>query len=61
MVEHDQRGIHPPLGAYTHAVEVPSNTRLVFLSGHIGMAPDGTLADGIENQLRQTWANIARS
>jgi 2-iminobutanoate/2-iminopropanoate deaminase len=59
MIPRDPNTVHPPLGAYTHAIEVPSKRRLLFLSGQIGIAPDGTLADGIENQLRQVWRNIA--
>jgi enamine deaminase RidA (YjgF/YER057c/UK114 family) len=56
---HDPSTVHAPLGRYTHAVEVPGGTRLLFISGEVGIKPDGTLADGIENQLRQTWQNIA--
>lgn len=55
---HDPRTIHAPLGHYTHGVEVPPGTRLLFVSGEIGMRPDGTLAEGIEAQLRQAWQNI---
>jgi enamine deaminase RidA (YjgF/YER057c/UK114 family) len=56
---HDPDTVHPPLGRYTHAVEVPQGTRLLFISGEVGIRPDGTLAEGIEGQLRQTWKNIA--
>lgn len=56
---YDPPQIHPPLGRYTHAVEVGPNTRLLTISGQVGIRPDGTLADDIESQLRQTWANIA--
>ena len=56
---HDPADIHAPLGCYTHAIEVPGNMRLLTVSGEIGIRPDGSLAEGIEGQLRQTWANIA--
>lgn len=56
---HDPAAIHAPLGAYTHAVEISGNTRVLTVSGQIGIRPDGSLAEGIEAQLRQTWANIA--
>jgi enamine deaminase RidA (YjgF/YER057c/UK114 family) len=59
LKSYDPAGVHAPLGSYTHAVEVGPNTRLLILSGQIGMRPDGTLAGDIEAQLHQTWANIA--
>jgi 2-iminobutanoate/2-iminopropanoate deaminase len=56
---HDPSTIHAPLGSYTHAIEVPPDARWLFVSGEIGMKPDGKLAEGIEDQLRQSWTNIA--
>ena len=56
---HDPNTIHAPLGHYTHAIEVPRDARLLFVSGQIGIKPDGTLAEGIEGQLRQIWENIS--
>lgn len=32
--------------------------RVLTVSGQVGIRPDGSLAEGIEGQLRQTWANI---
>ena len=34
---------------------------VLYLSGQIGMLPDGTLADGFEAQARQTMENIVAS
>ncbi len=56
---HDPAAIHPPLGSYTHAVEIPGNMRVLTVSGQVGVKPDGSLAEGIEAQLRQAWSNIA--
>jgi len=56
---HDPAGIHAPLGTYTHAVEIGGGMRLLTVAGQVGVRPDGSLAEGIEGQLRQTWANIA--
>ncbi|HWK97411.1 MAG TPA: RidA family protein [Pseudolabrys sp.] len=56
---HDPVGIHAPLGSYTHAVEIGGEMRLLTVSGQVGLRPDGSLAEDIEGQLRQTWANIA--
>jgi enamine deaminase RidA (YjgF/YER057c/UK114 family) len=43
---------------YSHAVEVKSGARLLFVSGQVGMAPDGSLADGFEAQLNQAIDNV---
>ena len=47
-----------PLGLYSHAVEVPAGARLVFVSGQVGVARDGTLAEGHAAQADQVYANI---
>ena len=36
--------VAPPLGRYSHLAEVPPGHRLVFVSGQLGVLPDGTLA-----------------
>jgi enamine deaminase RidA (YjgF/YER057c/UK114 family) len=48
-----------PASAYSQAVEVPANARWLVISGQVGVAPDGKLADGIEAQLEQIYRNIA--
>jgi enamine deaminase RidA (YjgF/YER057c/UK114 family) len=37
---------------------VPANARWLVISGQVGIAPDGKIADGIEAQLEQIYANI---
>ncbi len=49
-----------PIGLYSHGVEVPAGARLIFISGQLGVAPDGTLADGIEAQTDLAWQNMKR-
>ena len=56
---HDPSTVHPPLGRYTHAIELAGDVRLLFISGQIGVKPDGKLADGTEGQLSQIWENIS--
>ena len=34
-------GIHAPLGAYVHQIELAADERLLVLSGQVGMTPDG--------------------
>ena len=51
--------IHPPFANYPHGVEVPAGTRLVFCSGQLGIATDGTVPDGAEAQAALCFEAIA--
>jgi 2-iminobutanoate/2-iminopropanoate deaminase len=46
-----------PVGAYSHSVEVPANARWLSIAGQVGVRPDGTLAEGFEDQHDQIWQN----
>ena len=48
-----------PSGAYSQAVEVSGGTRILFLSGQLGISPDGIIAHGITEQSRLAWRNLA--
>lgn len=58
ITRHDPRDIYPPTGPYAHGIEVVGCSRLLFISGTMGLAPDGAAADGFEAQCEQAWANI---
>ncbi len=47
-----------PASRYAQAVEVTGAQRLLFVSGQIPVAPDGSLPDGFGPQCRQAWANV---
>src|SRR6516165_9594847 len=49
--------VAPPSG-YSHAVEVAPNSRILYLAGQLGVAPDGTLAKDIRGQTELVWTNI---
>jgi enamine deaminase RidA (YjgF/YER057c/UK114 family) len=51
-------GVHAPLGLYSHTVSVPEGTELIFLSGQVGVRPDGSALTTIEEQADQVFANI---
>jgi 2-iminobutanoate/2-iminopropanoate deaminase len=48
-----------PGGTYSHGVEVEPDARMLFGAGQVGIAPDGRVGEGIEEQARLTWRNIA--
>ena len=52
------KDIAPPQGLYGHIVKVPSGTELLFISGQLGIMPDGSTPDTIEGQADQVFSNI---
>ncbi|MEN5081904.1 RidA family protein [Bosea sp. TWI1241] len=51
--------IRPPFARYSHGAEVPAGHRLVFCSGQLGIAADGTIPHGVREQADLCFANIA--
>ena len=49
--------VHPPTG-YSHTALVPAGTELVFLSGQVGIKPDGSIPSTLEEQSEQMFSNI---
>jgi 2-iminobutanoate/2-iminopropanoate deaminase len=50
--------VAPPIGAYSHSVEIPPHSRILYISGQVGIGPDGLLKEGVEAQTEQTCRNI---
>jgi enamine deaminase RidA (YjgF/YER057c/UK114 family) len=50
--------VHAPGAAYSHSAVVPAGAELVFLSGQVGVRPDGSLPTSISAQADQVFANI---
>ena len=50
--------VHAPLGLYSHTVSVPEGTELLFISGQVGVRPDGATPSTIAEQADQVFANI---
>jgi 2-iminobutanoate/2-iminopropanoate deaminase len=58
---HDKRNpssIHEPLGRYSHTVSVAPNARWLVISGQVGVAANGKVANGIERQCERALRNI---
>jgi Putative translation initiation inhibitor, yjgF family len=51
--------IRPPFARYSHAVEVAEGSRLLVLSGQLGVGPDDHAPEGAEAQAALCFANIA--
>lgn len=50
--------IHPPLGAYSHTIEVPPDACWLVISGQVGMDGKGRAAKGIEAQSERALRNV---
>jgi enamine deaminase RidA (YjgF/YER057c/UK114 family) len=53
--------VHAPLGRYVHQIEVIGESRMLFIAGQVGIAPDGNVpADAVE-QLGVALENVVRN
>ncbi len=59
MIQHNPDTVAPPVGAFSHAIEVPPGARTLFLSGQLGIDPEGNLGKDIQAQSRLVWENIS--
>ena len=48
----------PYRGIYAYGVEVPAEARTLHISGQVGVASDGRLADGFAGQFNQALDNV---
>lgn len=56
---HDPFPVQPPYhGIYAHGVETRAGSRVLHVSGQVGVSPDGELADGFDGQCRQAIENL---
>jgi 2-iminobutanoate/2-iminopropanoate deaminase len=56
--EHNPATVFAPVGAYAHGLEAIEARRLLFISGTMGLDPEGCAPDGIEAQCAMLWRNI---
>jgi 2-iminobutanoate/2-iminopropanoate deaminase len=50
--------VHAPVGAYTHTVAVPPGSELVFISGQVGMRPNGAIPASFAEQAEVVFENL---
>jgi enamine deaminase RidA (YjgF/YER057c/UK114 family) len=58
MKSHTPATIAPTAALYDHGMEVPANARWLFISGQIGMHPDGRPGVTAREQVEIIWQNI---
>lgn len=52
------QNVHPPLGGYSHQVEIRGNERMLMISGQVGVREDGTLPEDPLEQMDIALGNI---
>jgi enamine deaminase RidA (YjgF/YER057c/UK114 family) len=52
------KGAPQPGTRYSQAVEAAAGMRWLYISGQIGLTPEGKVVEGAEAQLEQAWRNI---
>jgi 2-iminobutanoate/2-iminopropanoate deaminase len=57
-VARNPESIHPPVGPYSHQVELPPGGRHLALSGQIGMRQDGRVPSSAAEQLELALTNV---
>jgi len=55
---HNPSNIAPPFSCYSHGASVPSATNLLFVSGQVGVTPDGVVPDDMAKQIELAWDNL---
>ena len=55
---HNPKTVHAPVGAYSHAIEVPPGARWLFISGQVAVTPDGKIPEGFAEQCQLAWSNL---
>lgn len=53
--------IHPPIGRYVHQIEVSGESRMLFLSGQVGLKQDGSVPEDSVEQLGIALENVLRN
>ena len=52
------RSIAPPSSRYAHGIVHSARARRLVISGQVGVAIDGRIAEGLQGQMEQIWDNI---
>ena len=60
MKKHNPAGVAGPFATYSHGVELEGPHRFLFGAGQTGVAADGSVGEGIEEQAGLVWDNIRK-
>lgn len=55
---HNPAGIAPPFSTYSHGAAVAAGARWLYVSGQVGVTPEGVVPDDPEKQIKLAWDNL---
>ena len=58
LKKHNPHTSSPAFSSYSLAIEAPAQARWLHISGQVGVAPDGSFAEGPEAQMEAAFQNI---
>ncbi|WP_421726680.1 RidA family protein [Bauldia sp.] len=58
LTPHNPEVIRPPFALYSHGIEVQAASRLLFCSGQLGVRPDDSIPDTVEEQTVRCFENV---
>ncbi len=58
-ISRNPASLPPPPGISAHAVEIASNTRVLYISGQVAIRSDGSIPVTIEEQTDVVWKRIS--
>ncbi len=58
LAKHNPNTIVAAFSSYSLGVEAPAQARWLYVSGQVGVAPDGSLAQGPEAQMETAFQNL---
>jgi len=58
LKKYNPESIVKSFASYSQGVEVPPNARWLYITGQVGVNPDGTIAGNSEKQVERAWQNV---
>jgi 2-iminobutanoate/2-iminopropanoate deaminase len=58
LKQYNPKPVAPPFSRYSHGVEAPASAHWLYISGQVGVTPEGKVAQGAEAQIEQAWRNV---
>ena len=58
LTTHNPASIAPAFSRYRLGVEAPAAARWLYVSGQVGVTPDGSFAEAPEAQMEAAWRNV---
>jgi enamine deaminase RidA (YjgF/YER057c/UK114 family) len=55
---HNPSNIAPPFSCYSHGASINGNANVLFVSGQVGVTPDGVVPDDAAKQIELAWDNL---